>query len=275
MKEWGRLVDVLKSPTPEQIAASEGLDQGPFRLRTDRRGYIENGNDRLPNAEEIVCLGDSFLECMFVEEQGRLCAIVERELRASGVAVNILNGGASGATSLTLFNLLINKCVVDTPRAVVLFGGVMDIDAVMNPDSYWGSQQFITPLIDPDASPPKHPLAEPHWRPRTRIFQMYRAASEAFGFTLIFATFAHRKRTGEFMQKVTEEWWFDAKYALRRRANENMRGFALDNGIPLLDIEVKFEDPGSLLYDDIHLGKVGTEHVGALVASRLRDILYR
>lgn len=274
LKEWGRNVDTFKSPSPAQIAKGDtALREGPFRFRTDERGYIITGNESIAGAKEMVCLGDSFLECMFVDEESRLCSAIERALRSDGRSFNVLNAGASGATSLTLFNLMMNKCVRENPALVILFNGVMELDAIFDPDGYWSQQAFITPMSDPHAAPTGARLPEPEWSAKERILNMFQAASQAFGFQLALATSCHRRRNDAYMERTTEAWWFDGVYEMREKSNGVVRSFAERNGILLLDVEAEFNDPGSLMYDDIHLGAEGALSVGRWIAQSLKEAM--
>lgn len=145
-KEWGCNEKLTKEPTEHQIANStDSLEVKDYCLTTDDNGFIVNGLNANygSKAKNLVVLGDSFVESLYVDEDKRINAVLERSLSD----FNVLNGGYSGATSLHLLNIIINKVIPINPHFVILFVPTNDerIQAIKN--GYWNTDKRLSSLV--------------------------------------------------------------------------------------------------------------------------------
>lgn len=90
-------------------------------FETDQDGYIVPS--RIYNNSDYVCafLGDSSVECSFVDQDKRYPYLVGRILeQQTGKRINSFNAAVSGADILSMLKVLLNKIYLEHPRIVFL-----------------------------------------------------------------------------------------------------------------------------------------------------------
>ncbi len=94
------------------LAKDSTLVNREYVIRTDQNGFILSGPNVKSAEIQVIVLGDSVVEGMYVDEGARMCSCLESSLSgAVGTPIQVLNGGYSGATTLHLFNTFLNKVV--------------------------------------------------------------------------------------------------------------------------------------------------------------------
>tara|TARA_R110000796_G_scaffold252457_1_gene386866 strand:- start:20 stop:496 length:477 start_codon:yes stop_codon:yes gene_type:complete len=145
LKEWGCNLKTFKRPSGKQISlATSELEEKDYDLNTDVNGFITNSllSDRCLREKDIVLLGDSYVESLFVDEDRRMNAVIEK----LAPNVNVLNGGYSGATSLHLVNIVVNKVIPLNPAYVVIFVPTNDQRVQFIENGYWNKDFRLSPL---------------------------------------------------------------------------------------------------------------------------------
>jgi lysophospholipase L1-like esterase len=130
----------LNVPKPEYLAASDGLEGRPARVRTDGDGFVGPGPIHTDPDLKIVFLGGSTTECVFLDEEERWPYRVGRELEAlsgGSLRVNTWNGGVGGNNSMHSIDLLINKAIPLQPDVVVLMEVINDLSILLHEGTYW------------------------------------------------------------------------------------------------------------------------------------------
>jgi lysophospholipase L1-like esterase len=266
LKEAPRLTNEEICPTPDYLAKCDGsLIAKPYRFRTDVDGFMVGG-DRIEGADNIVVLGDSIVECLFVDEDGRLCPVIQSRLREAGYRVNVLNAGVTGATTLALLNVFLNKIIPMRPRMVVLMSNIMDTFAMTDVRSFWTGDPWVTTLDDPSADAGSE-QREPTGADKQRILTLFAQAARAFGIHLILATTAHREEYDAFTSKHHTKDMHERNVEVRRLSNGATRSTSAALLLPLIDAEQI--GSGNLFYDSFHLNATGAAVVGELIASNL------
>ena len=91
-------------PNEEYLNRTDSLERREYLVKTDRHGFIENGNNInfTENHESIIFFGGSTTEQLFVNEEYRWQSILERELnKGQQIAkLKIINAGVSGNNSM-------------------------------------------------------------------------------------------------------------------------------------------------------------------------------
>src|SRR4051812_5268869 len=79
------------------------LPNKAYTVRTDRNGFIRSANDEGEFQRELIVLGDSVVESLYLDEGLRFCSVLQDLLceQLPG-RVRICNAGYSGATTLHL-----------------------------------------------------------------------------------------------------------------------------------------------------------------------------
>lgn len=274
LKEWGVGVDAQRTPDRGSIERSDAsLGEQSVRLRTDGDGFIASGLDDSDARGDIVVLGDSVVECMYLHEGQRLTDRCQAALRERGRRLRVRNGGMSGATSLHALMAILAKVVPLRPRAVVVLNGVIDIDAGLKPRGFWSRDAYLDPLkweTDPAPPPPAEASVPLDLSQRAPLLELIGAACDRFGLALAFATFPHRGLDAYALERGA---WFEGLRELRRAVNADTRAHCAAAGRPCIDLEARFEGRADLFYDQFHLNHAGAAIVGAALADGLADWL--
>lgn len=262
----------LKRPLEWQVKGSDGsLAHKDYLVEADENGFIKSALPQDDMREQVIILGDSVIECMYVDHGSRLTDQAERFLRQDGLSVAVRNGGVTGATSLHILNSILNKIVPLRPSLLIVASGIMDQDCMLNPDSFWNKQPYFTPIKTyPDQHVEEQPhLAELQMPDRRRILRLIKATCEEFAIRLAVATVAHR---GNDAYAVARMPWFQNYQDRRRKVNAQTREFAITEGVPLIDMESEFSGAVSIFYDQFHLNPNGTEVVGRFLANEIKRV---
>ncbi len=269
LKELGANVDKYTGPSPDYLTKTDGLAAGTFRLRTDANGFVISGDPPLEGGETWIFLGDSFVESAYVAEDARFPTLIERQLRAAGRPVTCLNGGYSGATTLHLFNILMNKILPLKPARVLFFAPTNDTRAFAHPGGYWCNYELFTPIMPPDSTRPAVSRVE---NAQALILELFVSACAMAGIGLVLATSPHRTQNeadDPWLAKRYNRKAFQATIDARRDCNAVVRELAGRHGIPLIDLEAMNADYASVSYDDVHLHEAGSAVIAAQIITAL------
>ena len=277
MKEWGCDKKTFKRPSEKQLlAATPDLQDKDYPLNTDANGFIIDGTlkCRSDRKRSIVLLGDSFVESVFVDEEKRINAVLER--LASDFSV--LNGGYSGATSLHLINIIVNKVVPVDPEYVVVFVPTNDQRVQSIENGYWNKDARLSPLVPlrkGEALADEY-FNNPKLKSVERLLRLVHFILDNFSIPHCFATTPHR-------QQVTEEdiWLrrtrinpdnYLRKVAQRKKVNSVCRDFCRKFHVDYVDLEFAIMENNDYFYDDLHLTNASAPVVGALLFESLKDM---
>jgi hypothetical protein len=131
-------------PSDAYMKNTENLEQKPYRIRTDDKGFIV-GPDYFarPNGArkvDIIFFGGSTTECGFVDEEFRFPYLVSKKIKyQSGESFETLNGGVSGNHSLHSLLSIIGKGLPEKPSFIVLMHAINDLVLLSKTKSYWNS----------------------------------------------------------------------------------------------------------------------------------------
>lgn len=278
LKEWGQHCDEWKRPSPAYLAGAENLVDDYYRLRTDESGFIVSGKDwsksRHPK-EKWVFMGASFLECLYLPESERLTALIEKKLNAAGHLVQCLNGGYSGATTLHLVNILLNKVVPIKPSRVVLFVPTNDARVLELAGGYWRDDKLHSPFTPPTA-PADTYGGKYGEKSLIGLLELALVICTHWRINLTLATTPHRHMNyaldGWLQRRFPAEDYFKKVARKRSAINNSVRRFASAMSLPIIDLEKMAKDYRKYSYDDLHLTPYGAEALANYSLASLQDL---
>ncbi|WP_222597480.1 hypothetical protein, partial [Neisseria gonorrhoeae] len=112
----------------------------------------------------------------------------------NAVDVIVRNGGYSGATTLHMLNLFLNKIIPLKPDVVILMTGIVDVDVANLESSFWSRDCWLEPIVDLNANNSwrdQNLLSAPNVADRRRLLDLFSLAARSFGIELWFATIPH------------------------------------------------------------------------------------
>lgn len=124
-------------PTESYLRATGTFDSAKHRLKIDENGFIYPSRVHATPDLNLVFLGGSTTECLYVEEENRFPYVVGRLLERDGKKVNSYNGGVAGNHSLHSIDALINKVMPLHPEIVVMMHNINDLAVLLHEGTYW------------------------------------------------------------------------------------------------------------------------------------------
>ncbi|MBW0143685.1 sulfotransferase family 2 domain-containing protein [Sphingomicrobium clamense] len=265
LKEFGANVSRTVSPTPPYLQQTNGtIEQDDYLIETDADGFLIAPEYRERQGDRIYVLGDSFVECSFIQQGKRICDVMNARM-ADGVAYN---GGYSGSTTLNIYNGLLNRVLPHDPKHVIFVLPSNDVLALIEKGGFWnfGNKRY-SPLVPIDDRDYGTDDFDENAKALAPLLALMCETARRFGFKLTLATmpfigtdydkenwFRIRHRTVEKYEGLADK---------RRKLNEVVRQVAAEQGVSLLDLESAL--PNDLYYDDVHVNARGAE----VVAERL------
>lgn len=270
LKEYDLSIDRHVEASDEYAArCDETFERGPFRVRADAFGFVRSAAPAL-NEACIIILGDSVPETLYLGEDFRLGAVIERKLRAAGRLVDVLMGGTSSCTTLHALNVYMNKCIPLSPKCVIYMSCGSDSEALCYEGKYWSSDKRLGPIAQHGQTSRESYTWLPDTSHRTAMLKVLREATVSHQTELFLVTVPHRRRVDNYLERLYNGnfTWHDRIVAMKEAVNACTREFAIDHSVPCIDAEM-FSDSSNLFYDIAHLNKLGSEVIGDLIAGEL------
>ena len=144
LREWPPgMVKVFAAPENRANDPIGPVDH-EYELRIDHAGFIWPSLVHAKPDFEIVFLGGSTTECMYVRPATRFPHLVGRLLEdRSGLKINSINAGKSGNHTMHLVLNYLGKVAPRRPRFVVLMEAVNDIGILTKENSYWNDDKEL------------------------------------------------------------------------------------------------------------------------------------
>lgn len=273
LKEWGVDIAATKQPSEKQLKNStKSLIDKQYVLNTDKNGFIfdKSFKERGERNRDIVILGDSFVESLFVDEDKRLNAVIEH----LDPSVRVLNGGYSGSTTLHLINVILNKVVPFFPDYVIFFIPTNDQRVQNIENGYWTKDERLSSLVSLE----KEKYLIDNYRKNIHLNSVENVLSvvhkilEIYKIAHCFATTPHRSNVSE-----DDEWIvnsgidfnvFCSKIEQRKIINQRCRNFCELESVDLIDLESKVAE-SKLFYDDLHLHNLSSPVVARILYNEM------
>lgn len=146
LREWEPSTDYRFSPPPERKQYPQGGLRELYELSTDAQGFIEPSVRHEKPDLNIVFMGGSTTECLYVAPENRFPYLASQKLESElGRKINGINAARAGNDSLHSLLLLVGKVLPLRPDYVVLMEATNDIGPLSH-GTYWqttGSKRII------------------------------------------------------------------------------------------------------------------------------------
>lgn len=196
LKEWGVLVDEFKEATPAYVEGTDGsLETGQYQLRTDIRGFIKTGAEaERQGFYKRVLLGDSFVESLFIPEKSRFAALAE-EATPGGQSIQIWNGGYSGANTLHIFNIIINKVLPlrHVIKQLIIFTTINDCYPATDDNGFWTTNSKATRFVGSGLKEEPRNECDPDFEQYRALVQSIIELCNIWGISLVFVRVPYRR----------------------------------------------------------------------------------
>lgn len=113
------------------------VDGHIIRMQTDENGFLMPSHIKNDAKLKNFFLGDSTVECSFVDPSNRFPFLVGKLLFDKGISVNTYNAGVSGADTLSLIKVLLMKIFPLHPDIVCLCNVDRELVFLLSQNSDW------------------------------------------------------------------------------------------------------------------------------------------
>lgn len=270
-----------------------------YLFRTDKDGFICPSKIHNKADLNIVFIGGSTTECMFVDEEYRFPYLTGRILEdTTKKKINSINAGVSGNTSQhSLINLIGKVFALNNLDIIVMMHNQNDlftlfiygtyyekkgerkiykynnIDEVKNPDDEW--KEFRGKEISYDFERMKNLYSE--------NLKMFIYMCKAKNITPVLMTMVSRSLKNsnniEWLKKAylpLEENYglsVDKYFEMFDTFNDIIRITAKKHDILLIDLALEIDQNKELLYDTIHFNNAGSIQASNIIANKLKEII--
>ncbi|WP_079202270.1 SGNH/GDSL hydrolase family protein [Pseudomonas sp. CC6-YY-74] len=269
LKEWGVSQVLTKSPSEKYSEVRDRCVVKDYRIQTNSQGFIVSGNGfDLDDAEGLLLfLGDSFVESVFVDEKFRFHSILEDRLWRLGRRMACYNGGYSGATSVHLLNVIVNKVLPLKPKAVFYVLPSNDAFSLGVDGGAWGASKVVSPFVPHESGYSGIGFTLVDIR---SLIKSVHEVLAAFGIRVIFLTFPHRQdfdSDGFLRSRYNSLIRFSSVLKARRETNLVLRGYCKRRNVDLIDLEEVLGHFENYSQDDLHMDEAGSRFFADLLFS--------
>lgn len=275
LKEYRPFMDEVRVPGDDYIDTTDGtLAKREFRIRADGDGYLVTGGGRFDEAPAILAIGDSAIENFWIEEDNRICALLEKKMREEGYSINVLNAGVSGANILHSLIVLLSKGLAENLAGILYMGGAVDAVYCSIEGSFWTRSPDLKSIVTQATSDgPAARQVEMELQGRRRLLGCLAAIADIHELPLWVATFHNRKMPCGNYNGRPDEW--AAVVAANKMINQSTRDFCNDKQRRLVDLDRLLDGQDQLLYDRFHLNEKGCPVVADIFFREIVEVLPR
>ena len=271
LKEFGTNIQRILTPTPQYLRQTNGtIAEEAYRLETDPDGFILASGHRSRSGDRTYVLGDSFIECSFVQEGSRICDLMNTQLgQQPGV---VLNGGYSGSTTLNILNGLINRVLPRSPRNVIFALPSNDVLALIEHGGFWNLRdKRYSPIMPIENRVTGTNDFEANAAALAPLLALFCQTAREFSFNLTLTTMpfvsTDYQKLGWFRIRHQTEDVYEALVTKRHHVNAILRETAKAQGVNLIDLAALLTP--DLFYDDVHMNAQGCRAVADLLMPAL------
>ncbi len=153
MREWERNTDnLMGAPAWRRSDADDGGRES-YILSTDENGFVEPATRHKDADLNIVFLGGSTTECLYVEPENRFPYLTAKTLESDlGLKINGINAARSGNSTMHSLLLFLGKIAPLKPDFAVLMHATNDIGVLTSHGGYWTNNADHRLLVEKDAT---------------------------------------------------------------------------------------------------------------------------
>lgn len=149
IREWPPgTVRKFTSP-PDRFNDARGPVEKIYEIRTDEHGYLWPSVVHEKPDTEIMFVGGSTTECLYVRPKVRFSYLAAEMLSAStGLKINGLNAGKSGNNTMHSLLAYLGKGVPRKAEYVVLMHATNDVALLNDQKTYWNRRKGLELVLD-------------------------------------------------------------------------------------------------------------------------------
>ena len=310
LREWQPSTSFFFGAPKELTANRSGKVRSTYAVDVDEFGFIEPSIIHKDPDVEIVFLGGSTTECLYVTPELRFPYLAGRMLEDRlGLKINSINAAKSGNNTMISLLMLAGKILPRRPDYIVLMHNINDLSLLTNNDSYWVDGLPYTILRTRERSlvtlwTDFRDMTIPYtWRAISRAFdRLSLLISPASAETVSQATAPHINRTKLFENalrgfvRFARAWQMEPilmtqvilpsemeltatslsvpeLVAAHESFNDVVRRVASTDGVSLIDLASAQEWGPAHIYDAMHFNDDGAKAVARLVAEKMEVLL--
>ncbi|MEN2751838.1 SGNH/GDSL hydrolase family protein [Psychrobacter sp. FBL11] len=205
--------------------------------------------------DKIYLLGDSSIESIYTRATMRPHSILEKLILESGYNHSVINQGVSGAQSLNILNLIINKLGNKQGSTVIVSLPSNDSSVLSLEGGYYNNHwrySSIVPALNKNV--PRTVIKD--YDAYIRNIEMIISVCRILGLNLFLTSIIY---TGE-----------NKKY---EKLNKLIKSICKSRDTSFINLECFFKSRAHLFYDEVHLLPQGSKEYAEIVFSNIKNVL--
>ena len=190
--------------------------------------------------QEVYLIGDSSVESIYVRATMRPHSVLEKKLLSKGYSCNVYNLGVSGAQTLNIVNLIINKLGNKKGAVVVVSIPSNDASTLVLKDNYYSDHWRYSSIVPASNRNSEH-ATEIDYHPFEKNIQMIIELCHILKLKLYMTSIIHND---------------DNKHY--KKLNHIGSEICYKKNVPFIDLEKEFKVKEVMFYDSLHFLPFGS-----------------
>lgn len=246
LKEAGVSLRKFQYPPGNYLIGREGLSTGyGYALVTDQNGFSLTTIPALSEDRQIFFAGGSSVEASYCDINKRIPFLFQEKMLLAGVSCSCFNMGVSGATTLNLFNSILNKLSNQKGGDLVFFIPSNDAMALDFELGYLNGTRYYANLVPGLIGGQSSGCFEKNKNKIISMLKILKCFCDEIGFNLYISGVIHKNP--------------DLRFSSINRMVQN---FCANEGVEYISIS---DYPDGAFYDSVHLTSKGCEYVAQRV----------
>lgn len=255
LKELRSNLNQIYTPADEYLVTRHKLQKNEvYVVRTDEQG-VQSSVWGYKSKKSIYLLGASTVESIYIRSSMRPHCILEKIILAEMFDCSVYNLGVSGAQTLNIINIILNKIGNKKDSTIVVSIPSNDATVLSLLDNYYSDHWRYASIV-PATSKDSLRTKEIDYQPFKKNIEIIIELCKVLQLKLYMTSIIY---TGE--NKV---------YA---KLNEIARNICLSKNIDFIDFEPIFIGEDSHFYDDLHFLPSGSHHYAEYVFNAIKPTL--
>ena len=255
LKELTPNTNKIYTPSDSYLDSINGLQENEvYSIKTDSFGNQASTLER-DSTKKIYLLGASTVESIYVKPSARPHTCLEYLLLKNGYDYSVFNLGTSGAHTLSIINVIINKLGNKKGSTLIITLPSNDLSVLSFEKNYFNSHYRFSSIIPAlDKSLTYRPILD--YEPYTRNLEIITSICKILKISLVFTTIVY---TG-----------LDVNLS---KLNSVLIDFCKLNDVSIIDFKNKFVDSPDLFYDNLHFLPEGSEAYAKVIFDKIKNNL--
>lgn len=255
LKELEPNLNKIYTPSYDYLKTRKSLiGHEIYTVRTDSDGNQISPWGKVTD-QKIFLLGDSSVESIYIKSSSRPHSVLERIVLENGFNFSVYNLGVSGAQTLNIVNLIINKLGDKSGAKVIVSIPSNDSSTLNLKDGYYSDDWRYASIVP---ATNKSPLLT-----KTVNYDLFKKNIE------MIIALCNILELQLFMTSII----YTGENKSYEKLNKIASDICLSKNIPFINFESVFQEASSYFYDDLHFLPSGSQYYAESIFETIKPVL--